>query len=124
MSLNKIEIQEYKSQLEQLRMQLTESVNETVQEVKNAEKATGYSQHQADGGTDDFVQNINLEVSNTEYETVKAIDRALAKIEAGTYGICEITGEEISKKRLDAIPYATMTVAAKEMLEKENKQNG
>lgn len=121
MPLNKAEIEIYKKQLEEMREELALSVNEIVKEVKDADKATGYSQHQADEGTDDFVQSINLEVTNTEYETIKAIDRALAKIEEGTYGICEISGEEISKKRLDAVPYATMTVSAQEKLEKGYK---
>ena len=49
---------------------------------------------------------------------IKQIDNALERIEEGTYGICEITGEQISKKRLEAIPYATMTREAQEKIEK------
>ena len=49
---------------------------------------------------------------------VRQIDRALDKIEEGTYGICDITGKDISKARLEAIPYATMTVDAQEKYEK------
>ena len=120
MPLKKEEIEQYRQELVKLRAQLTESIHETTKEVKDAEKATGYSQHQADEATDDFTQNVDLEVSTTEYETIKAIDRALAKIEEGTYGICEVSGEEISKKRLDAVPYATMTVKALEAIEKGN----
>ena len=40
------------------------------------------------------------------------------KIEEGTYGICDITGEEIPLARLEAVPYATMTVKAQEKFEK------
>jgi len=118
MPLSENEIEKFKQQLLKLRAELSKSVAEVTQEVKDAEKATGYSQHQADQGTDDFVQNINLEVSNSEYETIKLIDKALQKIEEGTYGICEVSGEEIPKKRLEAIPYATMTVKAQELRDK------
>lgn len=122
MPLNEAEIAGYKKQLEELRAEMVLNVSETVKEVKDADQSKGYSQHQADEGTDDFVQNINLKVTNTEYTVIKAIDKALEKIEEGTYGICEISGEEISKKRLDAVPYATMTVKAQEELEKMKKR--
>lgn len=42
--------------------------------------------------------------------TVRLIDRALARIEDGSYGICEVCGEEIPAGRLDAIPFATTCV--------------
>ncbi len=46
------------------------------------------------------------------------IERSLEKINDGTYGVCDITGEEIPLARLEAIPYATMTVKAQEKFEK------
>ena len=49
---------------------------------------------------------------------LRQIDRALEKIDENTYGICDLSGEEIPLKRLEAIPYATMTVKAQEQLEK------
>ena len=39
-------------------------------------------------------------------------------MEEGTYGVCDVTGEEIPVKRLEAVPYATMTVQAQEKYEK------
>jgi DnaK suppressor protein len=52
---------------------------------------------------------------------MKKIDSALQKIEDGTYGYCEETGEEIGLKRLIARPIATMTVEAQERHEKQEK---
>ena len=49
-----------------------------------------------------------------EKHLLKQIDHALARIEEGTYGICEITGEPIPVARLRALPWATMTVEAAE----------
>jgi DnaK suppressor protein len=59
-----------------------------------------------------------LEVTSKERDLLRQIDRALEKIEEGTYGICDLTEEEIFLKRLEAIPYATMTVKAQEQFEK------
>ncbi len=118
MSLKKSEIAEYKKRLEELRDQLNGSLRSVKEDVKSTEEPKGYSQHQADEGTDDFVRTITLEVSNKGFSILRQIERALEKIEAGTYGVCDISGDEIPRKRLDAIPYATMTVAAQEKFEK------
>jgi DnaK suppressor protein len=118
MPLKKSEIAKFKSRLEELRDQMMQLVRGTTEEVKADEKSKGYSQHQADEGTDDFDRTITLEVTNKEYSVLRQIERALEKIDENTYGICDITGEEIPLKRLEAVPYATMTVKAQEKFEK------
>ncbi|MDP1880056.1 MAG: TraR/DksA family transcriptional regulator [Parachlamydiaceae bacterium] len=118
MSLKKPEIVKFKKILEDMRAQLTHSLKGSNAEVKKPDESTGYSQHQADQGTDDFDRTISLEVTSKEYEILRHIDRALKKIEENTYGICDITGKEIPIARLKAIPYATMTVEAQSKLEK------
>ena len=62
------------------------AVQGTKEAVTQPDEAKGYSQHSADEGTDDFVKNINLEVTNKEFSLIRQIDRALEKIEEGTYG--------------------------------------
>lgn len=118
MSLSKKDLEKFKADLEQLHRQLSQSLNANEQQVKQPDEATGYSQHQADEGTDDFDRTINIEVTGKEREVLKQIERALKKIEENTYGICDITGEPIPVPRLEAIPYATMTVSAQEKFEK------
>lgn len=118
MALKKSEIAKFKKRLEEMRAQLTQSLKGSTAEVKTPDEATGYSQHQADQGTDDFDRTISLEVTSEEYALLRHIDRALEKIEENTYGICDITGEEIPLARLEAIPYAAMTVKAQEKFEK------
>ncbi len=118
MVLKKTEIEDFKKILLELRTKIANSIHGTTKEVKELDESKGYSQHQADEGTDDFGKTINLEVSNKEYNILKQIDRALEKIEDGTYGICDISGKEIPRARLDAIPYATMTVDSQQKLEK------
>jgi len=118
MALKKKEIEEFKKILEQMRDQISSSLRGSTEEVKKPDEATGYSQHQADQGTDDFDRTISLEVTHKEYDLLRQIERALEKIEENSYGVCDISGEEIPKARLEAIPYATMTAKAKEQMEK------
>ncbi len=118
MGLKKNDISKFKKKLEELRAQLTHTLKGSTAEVKTPDESTGYSQHQADQGTDDFDRTISLEVTSREYHILRQIERALEKIDENTYGICDITGEEIPIARLEAVPYATMTVKAQEQLEK------
>jgi DnaK suppressor protein len=118
MPLKKKEIDQFKKRLQDMHRQVLRQLQGTAEEVKKPDEATGYSQHQADQGTDDFDRTISLEVTHQEYGLLRQIERALEKIEEDTYGICDISGEEIPKARLDAIPYATMTVKAQDQLEK------
>ena len=118
MALKKSEIAKFKKRLEEMQKQITHSLKGSTAEVKTPDEATGYSQHQADQGTDDFDRTISLEVTSKEYGILRQIERALEKINENTYGICDITGEEIPLARLEAVPYATMTVKAQEKFEK------
>lgn len=118
MALKKAEIERFKKRLEDLRNQMTHLIRDSSEDVKSADETKGYSQHQADEGTDDFNRTISLEVTSKEFNILRQIERALDKIEEDTYGICDISGEEIPLARLEAIPYACMTVKAQEKLEK------
>lgn len=118
MPLTKTDVQKFKKRLEELRNQITQALEHCTAEVKKPDEATGYSQHQADQGTDDFDRRISLEVTSQEFQVLRQIERALEKITEGSYGVCDISGEEIPKARLEAMPYATTTVKAQEKLEK------
>jgi DnaK suppressor protein len=118
MPLKKSDIERFRKRLLDMKAQYTNLVRHVSEEVKTTDESKGYSQHQADEGTDDFDRSISLQVSGEEFKILRQIDRALEKIDENTYGICDITNEEISVPRLEAIPYATMTVKAQEMLEK------
>jgi DnaK suppressor protein len=118
MALAKSKVEEFKKRLLQMRIQLTHTLEGSTREVKRPDEATGYSQHQADQGTDDFDRTISLEVTTKEYQLLRQIERALEKIDENSYGICDVSGEEIPLARLEAVPYATMTVKAQEKFEK------
>jgi len=118
MPLKKSEIEKFKKRLESMRAEMTKMVQEVSNEVKSDSQSSSYSQHQADGGTDDFDRSVSLSLTDQEIKVLRQIDRALEKIGDGTYGVCDLSGDEIPIKRLEAIPYATMTVAAQEKFEK------
>ena len=118
MPLNKNEIAHFKKRLQEMREQVSKTIAGSKKEATSPDEAKGYSQHSADEGTDDFVKQINLEVTSKEFGLLRQIDRALEKIEEGTYGFCDITQEEIPIKRLEAVPYAVMTVKVQEKFEK------
>lgn len=118
MALKKAEVTKFKRELEDMRKNILHSLKGSTENVKTPDESGAYTQHQADKGTDDFDRTITLELTSQENALLRHIDRALQKIEENTYGICDLTGEEISKARLEAVPYATMTVKAQDMLEK------
>jgi DnaK suppressor protein len=118
MPLKKADIEKFRQRLLEMRLRFTQLVKHVNDEVKTPDESKGYSQHQADEGTDDFYRNVSLQVSDEEYKILRQIDRALEKMDENTYGVCDISNEEIPIARLEAIPYATMTVKSQEMLEK------
>lgn len=118
MPLKKQDIARFKKRLEELKAQMTHLVRGVSSDVTAPDESKGYSQHQADEGTDDFVRTVSLEVSSKEFSILRQIERALEKIDEDTYGVCDITGEEIPMARLEAVPYATMTVIAQDKFEK------
>ena len=118
MSLSKTDVARFKKRLEEMKGKLTSSLQTSSAEVKKPDEATGYSQHQADQGTDDFDRKVSLELTSQEFQVLRQVERALEKVEEGTYGVCDISGEEIPKARLEAMPYAVTTVKAQEKLER------
>ena len=66
-------------------------------------------------------KNVEMRAINRQIKLISKIDSALRKIKDGTYGFCEDTGEPIGIKRLIARPVATLSIAAQEKHEKEEK---
>nr|MBC7245245.1 TraR/DksA C4-type zinc finger protein [Chloroflexota bacterium] len=68
----------------------------------------GYGTHMADNATEVFEQAKNLAVRQRLRHTLNLVNKALEKMEKGTYGICEQCGDPIDPARLKALPYATL----------------
>ena len=72
-----------------------------------------FDEESGQGDTMNVERERDLALSAQALAAVEDIDRALAKIDAGTYGICERCGQPIPKERLRALPYAALCVACK-----------
>jgi RNA polymerase-binding protein DksA len=73
--------------------------------------------HMADIGTDNFEQELSLNLMDSERKLLQEIDSAIARIEEGTYGKCAGTGKAIRKERLEAQPWARYSVEFARLLE-------
>ena len=74
--------------------------------------------HMADIGTDNYEQEFTLGLLDSERKMLREVDHALEKISDGSYGICEGTGKQIGRARLNAKPYARYSVEFRTLLEK------
>lgn len=75
----------------------------------------------ADRASEETDRALELRTRDRQRKLVAKIDSALRRIDEGEYGYCEVTGEPISLKRLDARPIATMSLEAQERHERREK---
>ncbi|WP_322990554.1 RNA polymerase-binding protein DksA [Hoeflea sp.] len=75
----------------------------------------------ADRASSESDRAIELRARDRQRKLIGKIDSALTRIDEGTYGYCEETGEPISLKRLDARPIATLSIEAQERHERREK---
>ncbi len=74
-----------------------------------------------DRASEETDRALELRTRDRQRKLVAKIDSALRRIDEGEYGYCEVTGEPISLKRLDARPIATMSLEAQERHERREK---
>ena len=73
---------------------------------------------EADAGTKAFEREQELALAKNAQDLLEQGERALARIDAGTYGVCESCGQPIGKARLQAFPRAALCVACKQRQER------
>jgi len=81
--------------------------------------ASAFGMHQADAGSDAYDRDFALGMLSKEQDELYEIDEALERIRTGKYGICEVSGKQIPKPRLDALPFARFTVECQEQFERD-----
>ena len=105
------DVQQFREMLEHKYRELRRDVGRLHDEAmsKNRRDAAGDLSsmpiHMADIGSDNYEQEFTLGLIEGEAALLREIEEALARIDAGTYGICEATGEPIGKARLKATPW-------------------
>ncbi|MEJ0013313.1 MAG: RNA polymerase-binding protein DksA [Bauldia sp.] len=91
---------------------------ETLQHLQD--ESTNHSDF-ADRASSETDRAIELRARDRQRKLISKIDAALQRIDDGTYGYCEETGEPISLKRLDARPIATLSIEAQERHERRER---
>jgi DnaK suppressor protein len=116
-------IKAQKAKLEQLREELREMERGLDTDQRDrAEDEGDYTEHDSgDMSQSLFTREMDNTVEHTVERRLEEIERALQKIEEGTYGICDDTGEEIPRGRLEAVPEAVRTVEAQQRFERERR---
>lgn len=84
-------------------------------------EASAFGMHQADAGSDAYDRDFALSLLSQEQDALYEIDEALKRIDLGTYGVCEMSAKPIPHARLEAIPFARLTVECQSQIEKQRK---
>lgn len=75
--------------------------------------------HAADSGSETAAEEQDLQIVKNEVTEIRDIENAIAKIKAGTFGVCEDCGIQISEKRLEVLPEARLCIECQSLLEKD-----
>jgi DnaK suppressor protein len=94
---------------------------DTLRARAEGSEASAFGMHQADAGSDAYDRDFALSLLSQEQDALYEIEEALKRVEAGTYGVCEMSGKAIPHARLEAIPFARFTVECQAQLEKQKK---
>ena len=112
-------------QLEYFRRKLIvwkqELLGQSAETIDNLQDSARSVPDLADRASEETDRALELRTRDRQRKLVSKIDSALRRIENGEFGYCEVSGEPISLKRLDARPIATMTLEAQERHERREK---
>ena len=121
-AVNQKDLKRYKKMLEDSKTSLLESAKKTL--VEEASFDTDDLPDEIDQASSEYTQSMVFRLRDREKFLLQKIDRALGRIEDGTFGVCERCDEEISPKRLEARPVTTLCIRCKEEQEKKEKSYG
>ncbi|GMG83360.1 RNA polymerase-binding protein DksA [Paralimibaculum aggregatum] len=96
-------------------------INESRETVEHMQAETNNIPDLADRASAETDRALELRTRDRQRKLISKIDAALRRIEDGSYGYCEVTGEPISLRRLEARPTATLSLEAQEAHERREK---
>ena len=99
-----------------------ELLKESSQTLNNLQSDNEAKADITDRASEEIDRSFELKTRDRERKLINKINAALQRIEDGSYGYCEETGEPIGLKRLEARPVATLSIEAQEMHEKAEKR--
>jgi DnaK suppressor protein len=116
-------VEKQRERLQELRVELLRMVEGLEEDQRfRAEEEEDFTEHDSgDMSQSLFTREMDATVEQTLEKRLQYVERALQKIEEGTYGICDDTGEPIPKERLEAVPEAIYTLEAQQRRERERR---
>ena len=120
--MNKTQLKKFKNLLEIKRIELVKKAKETL--VQDMTLDVNDLPDEMDLASSEYLQSFTFRLRGREKSFLDKINKALVKIEEGTFGVCEECGEEISMKRLEARPETTLCIRCKEDQERVEKDYG
>jgi len=119
--MNKVQTDHFHEILTNWKRDLMQEVDRTVRHMKD--EAVNFPDPN-DRATQEEEFSLELRTRDRERKLIRKIEEAIKRIKDGTYGYCVETGEEITVKRLEARPVATLCIEAQERRERREKQYG
>jgi len=113
--LTKPEIKELRARLEDERVELDTQLTTIVEDTFATTQSdlsgdVGLDDESADAGTATFEREKDLSIENNVRDLLQKIERALRRMDEGTYGVCDICGKPIEKARIKALPYVDLCI--------------
>ncbi|MFN9992560.1 MAG: hypothetical protein ACK54H_04380 [Phycisphaerales bacterium] len=118
----KRELEKYRQILLKKRIELVGDVNTMENEALRGQSGSlsNMPQHLAEQGSEAYDQSLSLDLAAADRKLIREIDDALLRIEAGTFGCCEISHKPISVERLEELPWARYSIETARELERQN----
>jgi DnaK suppressor protein len=120
--VNKTQLKKFKTLLTEKRDEIVKKAKQTLEEDMTLD--ANDLPDEMDLASSEYLQSFTFRLRGREKSFLDKIQKALAKIEDGSFGTCEECGEEISVKRLEARPETTLCIKCKEDQERLEKDFG
>jgi len=116
MPMTKKQLEAYKKRLLDKKREVTDAYNKNKTYGRLTEDEG--TQDLADKASSAYTKEFLYSLSNTDREALQRVDEALQRIANGTFGVCAECGQELNRKRLEAVPWASHCIACQEKIEK------
>ena len=111
-----IDAEHFRAELQQHRERLLGTIkhhdigNSSLTEETGELMSSSSDNHLADTASETYERELDEGLEDDAREQLRQVDEALARLDAGTYGICSVCGKEIPVERLEAVPWTTLCI--------------